>query len=45
MTVWEEQDEPLPAMSIFILEAAPHMVLPREKRESAESMMGRRPMI
>ena len=41
----EEQDEPLPAMSIPILDAAPHMVLPMAKRKIAEIMMGRRPMI
>lgn len=45
MTVRETQDEPLPAISMFIVEAAPQIVLPREKRRSADSMMGRRPII
>jgi hypothetical protein len=30
---------------MFMLDAAPQMVLPRAKRTSADSMMGRRPMI
>ena len=45
MIVRETQDEPLPAISMSILDAAPQMVLPRAKRKSADSMMGRRPMI
>jgi hypothetical protein len=45
MIVRETQDEPLPAISMFILDAAPQMTLPRAKRESADSMMSRRPMI
>jgi hypothetical protein len=45
MAVGEAQDKPLPAISMFILDAAPEMVLPRAKREMADNIMGRRPMI
>jgi hypothetical protein len=45
MTVRETQDEPLPAISMFILDAAPQIVLPREKSKIADNMIGRRPII
>jgi hypothetical protein len=45
MTIGEAQDKPLPAMSMFKLDAAPQMALPAAKRDSADNMMGRRPMI
>ena len=38
-------DALLPAISIFMSDAAPQIVLPRAKRKIAESMMGRLPMI
>ena len=44
-TVGDEQDEPLPAISMFMFDAEPQMVLPRAKRKIADSIMGRRPRI
>jgi hypothetical protein len=41
----EEQDQPLPAMSMPMLDAAPHRALPSANMNMAESMIGRRPMI
>jgi len=45
LTDRKAQDEPLPAISIFILDAAPQTVLPRAKRIIADNIMGRLPMI
>jgi hypothetical protein len=38
-------DALLPAINIFMLDAAPEIALPKAKRKRAESIMGRRPMI
>jgi hypothetical protein len=45
LTDGKAKHEPLPIISMFILDAAPQTVLPRAKRIIADNMMGRRPMI